>query len=610
MYMHNSCSFNTKIHCLALVLLLLVSITCAQRIERRPEDIEVLFRNFVIEYIKLRPETGASIGLPAAWGIEVRNNELDDVSDAGVQKVYDLYRKHQNWLTQYDPDKLSPSQHIASDVLKWFLENELRGERFRYHNYMINPMFGFHNRFVTLMTEHHRIEDQQDADYYVERLSKVNTKIDQILEQLQIRQNKGIIPPIYIIEAYQGILQDFIRVQYAGNIIFTSFKERVEKITALDNGTKQRLHRKVIEALEQSIYPSYARLIDHLETLKSNANGDAGVCRLPQGAEYYEHRLHEHTTTTMTPEQVHNLGLQEVKRIQAELTVQFRKLGISGGDEFTGWIDKYMELTGNKTDPRFFFPASEQGKLLTLMTYQAIINTMQMLLPEMFSMMPNTTVKVKRVPDYKEAIIGTYYQPPKLDGSEGGIFYANLANQHNKPGMKALAYHEAIPGHHFQIALEQEQTDARLFKALFLFTGYVEGWALYAERLAKEYGCYDDTYSLIGYLRSELFRALRLVIDTGIHYKKWRRDQAYHYLLDNLGWSSYAQIDRYIVWPGQACAYKVGELKILQLRERTKGVLGDKFDIKEFHKVVLQHGSVPLDVLERLVDEYIESSKT
>lgn len=608
--MHNSCSFNTKIHCLSLVLLLIVSITCAQRIERRPQDIEVLFRNFVIEYIELRPETGASIGLPETWGIEVRNNELDDVSDAGVQKVYDLYRKYQNWLTQYDPKKLSSSQRIASDVLKWFLENELRGERFRYHNYMINPMFGFHNRFVTLMTEHHRIEDQQNADDYVDRLSEVNTKIGQILEQLQIRQNKGIMPPIYIIEAYQEVLQDFVRTQYADNILFSSLKERVDNVPTLNNGARQRIYRKALRALDESIYPSYVRLIDYLEALKSSAKSDAGVCRLPQGAEYYEHCLHEHTTTTMTPEQVHNLGLQEVKRIQTELIVQFRKLGISGGDEFTTWIEKYMELAGNKTDPRFFFPGTEQGKLLTLMTYQAIIDTMQMKLPEMFSMMPNATVRVKRVPDYKETTMGTYYQPPKLDGSEGGIFYANLSYQHNKPGMKALAYHEAIPGHHFQIALEQEQTDARLFKALFLFTGYVEGWALYAERLAKEYGCYDDTYSLIGYHRSELFRALRLVIDTGIHYKKWSRDQAYNYLLDNLGWSSYAQIDRYIVWPGQACAYKVGELKILQLRERAQEILGDKFDIKEFHNVVLQHGSVPLDVLERLVDEYIESSKT
>ncbi len=607
--MHGSCSFYTKICWGVVALLLVVPSTCAQPLERRPQDIEVLFRNFVIEYIELRPETGASIGLPPAWGIRVKNNELDDVSDAGTQKVYDLYRKYLDWLIQYDPEQLSLSQQTASHIFRWFLENELRGEEFRYHYYLINPMLGFHNSFVTLMTENHRLESQQDIDDYIERLSRLPKKVDGILEQLEIKKDKGIMPPVYIIESYRQTLNTFIQHPYTENIIFTSFKDRIENIRGLDDKAKQQARRKVVAALRESVYPSYERVIAHLDGLESFANGDAGVCWLPQGAEYYAHCLREHTTTTMTPEQIHNLGLQEVERIQSELIAQFRKLGISGGNNFREWMGKYMYLTSDNADTRFYFPAGEQGDLLTVATYQAIIDTMQMKLPEMFSLMPSATVKVIRVPHYKEQTIGTYYRPPKLDGSESGIFYVNLSYQHKKPEMKALAYHEAIPGHHFQIALEQEQTDARLFKTLFFFTGYVEGWALYAERLAKEYGCYGDTYSLIGYLRSELFRALRLVIDTGIHSKKWSRDKAYRYLLDNLGWSSYSQIDRYIVWPGQACAYKIGELKILELREHAKKMLGDKFDIKEFHKVVLQHGSVPLDILEQIVDEYIESTR-
>jgi len=347
-----------------------------------------------------------------------------------------------------------------------------------------------------------------------------------------------------------------------------------------------------------------------LEDLKDKTNGDAGVCRLPQGVEYYQFCLSEHTTTTMTPEQVHNLGRDEVKRIKGEIREQFKRLGISGSNSFTGLMAQYVQLTGNKFDRRFFFSLTSEGKKQTLEAYQAIIDTMEMRLPEMFSKIPRASVTVKRVPEYKEEVISSYYQPPKLDGSEGGIFYANLSYQHSIPGMKALAYHEAIPGHHFQIALEQELPDVRLFKALFSFTGYVEGWALYAENLAQEYGLYNNTYSLIEYLRSELFRAARLVVDTGIHSMNWTRDRAYRYMLNNVGWSSYAQIDRYIVWPGQACAYKIGELKILELRERARRALGDGFDIKEFHTVVLKHGSVPLDVLEQLVDDYIESAKT
>jgi uncharacterized protein (DUF885 family) len=265
-----------------------------------------------------------------------------------------------------------------------------------------------------------------------------------------------------------------------------------------------------------------------------------------------------------------------------------------------------MTSTSNTENERYFFRATEEGRIQTLLAYQTIIDSMQNRLPLMFSRIPRTKVHVMRVPDYKEQTVGTYYQPPKLDGSEEGIFYANLSYQHRKSDMKALAYHEAVPGHHLQIALEQEQSEARIFKTLFFFTGYVEGWALYAEKLAEEKGFYDNTHSLIGYLRSELFRALRLVIDTGIHHKRWTREQAYTYLLDNLGWSDYSQIDRYIVWPGQACAYKVGELKILQLREHAKEILGDRFDIKEFHEAVLHYGSVPLDVLEQLVNDYIQ----
>jgi uncharacterized protein (DUF885 family) len=227
----------------------------------------------------------------------------------------------------------------------------------------------------------------------------------------------------------------------------------------------------------------------------------------------------------------------------------------------------------------------------------------------MFSTLPKAIVRVERVPEFKEATAGTYYQQPRLDGSGGGIFYANLGYRHSKPGMKALTYHEAIPGHHLQIALEQESGDARLFKSLFFFTGYVEGWALYAERLALENGFYTDIHSRIGYLRSELFRAVRLVLDTGIHWKRWSRDQAAAYMQEHCLWSAEGELDRYIVWPGQACAYKIGELTIIRLREAARTELGKDFDIREFHHEILRYGSMPLDQLEELVEDYIDSKK-
>ncbi|MDH4210895.1 MAG: DUF885 domain-containing protein [candidate division WOR-3 bacterium] len=596
---------STKVR-FALLITTINFAVCTQA-QQRPQNIEELFRNFFNEYVQLRPETGTSIGIPPEWDIVVRNDALDDESEYGIQKIYDLYRKYHSWVSEYDQERLSSSQRIAASVLKWFLENELEGERFSNHTYTINPLFGLHGTFVTMMTEHHRISSVADAQDYIQRLRKIEMKVGQLLERMKIQEEKRIIPPSYIVGNYLQLLNEFISVSCEQNLLYTSFYSRIVGIEGITNGTKRNLCMQAANALEDNVYPAYKRMIEQVEILLQKADQNAGVWKLPDGDEYYRYCLRNHTTTNMTPEQVHNLGLEEVERIQKELKRQFRKLGITGNGEFSDLLGQYMQISGNTADEKYFFPSTEEGKIQTILSYQAIIDSIKNKLPLMFSVIPRTTVNVARVPEYKVQVIGTYYQQPKLDGSEGGIFYANLSYQHQKSGMKALTYHEAIPGHHLQIALEQEHSEARVFKTLFFFTGYVEGWALYAEKLAGEYGFYGDTESLIGYLRSELFRALRLVIDTGIHYKKWTRERAYEYLLSNLGWGSYSEIDRYIVWPGQACAYKIGELKLLELRARAKSRLGDEFDIRKFHDVVLRHGSVPLAVLDSLVEEYIKS---
>lgn len=593
----------------ATITLLIVTFnlaTCAQP-QRKPQDIEELFRNFFIEYVQLRPETGTSIGIPAEWGIAVRNDALDDESENGVQKLYDLYRKYRGWLTEYDQDGLSHSQRIAATVLQWFLDNELAGERFYNHAYTITPLYGLHGTFVSTMTDHHRISTVADAQDYTKRLVKFEMKVAQVIERMKEQQERRIIPPAYVVENYLQSLNEFVSVPCEQNVLYTSFDSRITKIDGISNDIRRNICTEAVNALRDNVYPAYKRMIEQVTIMLGKADQDAGVWKLPDGDEYYAYCLRNHTTTNMSPEQIHNLGLKEVERIENELKQQFKKMGITDNGDFSDLLAQYMQIAGNKGDERYFFPPTEEGKMQTLLSYQVIIDNMRSQLPLMFSVVPQAAVNAARVPEYKEKLIGTYYQQPKLDGSEGGIFYANLSYQHEKPSMKALTYHEAIPGHHLQMALEQEHSEARLFKALFFFTGYVEGWALYAEKLAGEYGFYGDSESLIGYLRSELFRALRLVIDTGIHYKKWTREMAYEYLQSNLGWTSYWEIDRYIVWPGQACAYKVGELKLLELRARMKKRLGDEFDIKEFHDIVLRHGSVPLDVLESLVEEFIES---
>lgn len=575
-----------------------------------PNDIEQVFDGFFREYIELSPETGTKLGIPQELKIEVRNDLLDDVSDAGQDKVYQMFRKYFDLLSRYDRNTLIASQQINYDVLTWYLDDRLREEQFRNHEYLINPMFGFHNQLTTLLTEHQRIETLEDADNYISRLEKYEDKVAQLLEQLAMRAQKGIMPAIYIIETFQQELDDFVKVPCEENILFTSFRDRVRTLKMLDDKSREELLQRALQAIENSVYPAYSRMSAYVSSIKERADRDAGVWKLPNGDAYYRYCLRHHTTTDLTPEDIHNLGLQEVSRIQDELKQQFATLGISGSRDYGDLLAEYLKIVGDRNDERFFYPATETGRRQTLRDYQAIIDDMSQRLPDMFSLIPKASVSVKRVPAFKEKTMSAYYEPPKLDCSSGGVFYANLSYQHRKSGMKTLTYHEAIPGHHFQFALERESPDSRLFKSLFFFTGYVEGWALYAEKLAKEYGFYTDIYSLIGYLQSELFRAARLVVDTGIHSKKWTREQAYQYMLENLGWGSFGELDRYIVWPGQACAYKVGELKIVELRERAREELGDRFDIKDFHTVVLKHGSVPLEVLEQLVQEYIATTKT
>lgn len=593
------------------VMLLLLSLGAApgQPMGRPAADIEQIFRDFFVEYVTLRPEAGTAIGLPETYRIHVDNSALDDESDAGIDEVCRLFGKYHNLLAGCGQDDLSPSQRVAAELLMWFLENEIRGDKFRDNVYVINPMLGFHYSFTTLMTEHHRIESEADARDYIERLRGVKQKAAQLARRMERQRTKGIIPPLCIVENCRQLFISFIAMEHTANPLYTSFANRLDNVPKITARTRQKLCDEVAAALKTDVYPAYRLMIEHLDVAHQAADDRAGVWKLPDGDEYYRHCLRTHTTTDLTPEEIHELGLAEVARIQARLMEEFRNLGIPASDDFATMLQAYNELTGDRNDERFFFGAGEKGRTETLEAYQAAIEAMEELLPRLFSRIPRARVRAVAVPGFKEQMIGTYYQPPKLSGREPGIFYVNLSYRHAKAGVRTLAYHEAIPGHHLQMALEQESPESRLFKTIFFFTGYVEGWALYAEKLAGEYGMYDDALSRIGYLRSELFRAARLVVDTGIHHRRWTREQAYYYFLDNLGWAAYDEIDRYILWPGQACAYKIGELKILELREKARAALGDRFDIRAFHDAVLQYGSVPLALLERMVDEHVAAAR-
>jgi uncharacterized protein (DUF885 family) len=391
------------------------------------------------------------------------------------------------------------------------------------------------------------------------------------------------------------------------NILFTSFQQRVKKLSDLNEDEKKDLYKSAQREITNTVYPSYKKLIQYFEQLESKATTDDGVWKLPDGDAFYAYMLQSHTTTKMNPDEVHRLGLQEVSRIQNEMRTILDGLGLTGKT-----IAQHMEDLRN--DPKFQFANTDDGRKQCLAEYQQIIDEIDKGINKVFDVRPAIGVKAQRIPEFKEVTSsGGYYEPPSLDGARKGAFFANLRDMKEVPrwSMRTLAYHEAIPGHHFQIAVQQELKNVPTFRKIIPFTSYIEGWALYAERLAWEEGYEKDPYSDLGRLQDELLRSTRLVCDTGIHAKHWTREQAIQYMKDNTGLGELeitAEVERYIVSPGQACAYKVGQLKILQLREMAKQKLGSKFNIKQFHNVVLQNGAMPLEILEQQVNNYIKSS--
>ena len=373
----------------------------------------------------------------------------------------------------------------------------------------------------------------------------------------------------------------------------------------LPEDEQKRIALEAREAIETTAYPAYTRLIDFFEELDEEVEGNYGAWSLPDGEEYYRLALRLFTTTDYTPEFIHQMGLAEIDRIQAEILAILESEGWDVSSGFTAAIEEMSE------NPMFYYSDSGEGRDQILADYQAMIDEVSEGLEPYFDVVPEAAVEVERVPEFKEKTSpGAYYNPPAMDGSRPGVFYANLYDIKATPkySMRTLAYHEAVPGHHFQLAIQQQQEDLPFFRRLVPFTAYTEGWALYAERLAWELGFQQDPYNNIGRLQAELFRAVRLVVDTGIHAMRWSREEAIDYMLANTGMPEsdvVAEIERYIIMPGQATAYKVGMNKILELRELAQTELGDRFDIRDFHNVVLTNGSMPLDILEELVQQYI-----
>jgi uncharacterized protein (DUF885 family) len=394
--------------------------------------------------------------------------------------------------------------------------------------------------------------------------------------------------------------------------LYTNFTEKVDVIEGVSAVKKSAYAQQVADKIKTSVFRAYQELIDYNEILYTKANTDDGVWKLPNGDAYYRYLLKTYTTTDLSPEDVYQLGLKEVDRIEKEMWTILKNEGYK---DTTKTIEEMIQ--GLSKEERFLFPENDRGREMLLAEYQGILDEADKAMSLAFNIRPKASLTVERVPKFKEINSAKgYCSPPAMDGSKGGVFWVNLrkVSEHPKYSMKTLAYHEGIPGHHFQLGIAMELKGLSVFRTLGLFTAYVEGWALYTEQLAYELGFYkNDPFGNLGRLQEEMFRACRLVVDAGIHYKKWTREEAIKYMMNHTGMNEsevVTEVERYIVMPGQACAYKIGMMKILELREKAKQALGPKFDLREFHQVVLVNGAVPLDVLAENVENYIRTKQS
>ncbi|WP_444912364.1 DUF885 domain-containing protein [Microbulbifer sp. PAAF003] len=594
---------------LFFVGVLAVSAFAINAVYFKPWSIDVFFERVFIKIGSSSPEILSQIRILEQFGIDGHNAHLDDLSEEEQLRVIEMMKSELAVLRSYDRESLEGQQAISYDVLEHLLSIKAEVERWRHHDYPLNQMSGEQNRLPEFLAEVHQINNVKEADYYLSRLGEVGRKFDQLLDGLKIREEKDILPPRFVVDSVLEEMQGFIAAPVKENILYTSLLERLNKIEKLDKQERERILSQAELLIGTEVYAAYQGLIDYFSTLRLKVGENNGVWALPDGDAYYAYQVRNFTSTDIAPEKLHRIGLVEVARIETEMNEIFSSVGRTSGT-----ISERFSALNN--DPQFLYEDSDLGREKIIADYQVMIDEIDAGLGDYFDLKPKMGVEVRRVPEFKEqGSAGAYYNPPAMDGSRPGVFYANLRDVHEtkKFGMRTLAYHEAVPGHHFQLAIAQELKGVPTFRKMGLFNAYSEGWALYSEKLAKEAGFQENPYDDLGRLQAEMFRAVRLVVDTGMHYKRWSREQAIEYMLEKTGMTESevtTEIERYMVWPGQALAYKTGMLKILELRERAKEALGSQFDIRQFHNVVLTNGALPLAVLEQQVDQWIATNKS
>ena len=516
---------------------------------------------------------------------------------------------HLSMLQSYDPSKLSDIQKVTQKIAVFDTENNINEfKNFRYHSYPFNQIGGNHLGLVEFMTDTHPVRDYREASDYIKRVEKFDDSLGEDLIWLEEQKKLGIFAPKYVFDHVIAQLNDLIAYEDSDNPLMQVFIRKVDALE-IDQAKSDELKAALSSVIASEVKAGFQSILDFFEANYEYANKDHGVWSLPNGDAYYAARLRSYTTTDYTAEEIHQIGLSEVDRIGARMKEIFVELGYDVNKPVGEMMNDLNE------NPDFLYADTPDRKEIVVADYNQMVKEAEEDVRPYFARFPKSPVEVRAIPEYSEqTAAGGYYQAPALDGSRPGVFYANLYDIKQTPtfGMRTLTFHEAVPGHHFQIALNQENEDLTMYRKMgYRTSAFTEGWALYSEQLAVEVGMTKNLYDELGVLQSEMFRANRLVVDTGMHFKRWTREEAMAYMKKTTGMSDTevrVEIERYIVWPGQATSYKMGMLKILELRKKAKDALGKKFDIREFHTVVLDQGIVPLFILEDIIDEWIATS--
>ena len=569
-----------------------------------------LAKNLIVDFSDT-PEGLTYIGLVDRFNwITNHLSELSIVDLEDISQELIRAKERKAVLLSYKSSELSDEQEITRKIALFDLENEInQGENFPFHSYPINQIGGQHLNLVEFMTDIHPLRSISEANYYIDRLNLFDDFFKAGTEVLEEQRKAGIFPPEFVFHHVIRQLKEFLDYSFDENPLYSVFVRKLEDLEMNDE-IKEDLKEKVRLAITKSVNPGFNQLLDFMEQTLPRANVHHGVWSLPNGDDFYALRLNVYTTTDYTAEDIHRIGLAEVERISKRMKIILKELGYSKVEAVGDLMNQLNE------DPKFLYADTTDRKEKVVADYTKIVAETEEAMKNYFYSLPEAKVEVRAVPEYSEENqAGGYYMSPSLDGSRPGVFYANLYDIKQTPtySMRTLAFHEAIPGHHLQNALSLENDNLSLYRKFGYYTSaFGEGWALYAEKLAVESGLAKNLYDELGVLQSELFRAVRLVVDTGIHYKRWTREEAIAYMKSITGMSDtevVTEIERYIVWPGQACSYKVGMLKILELREKAKKELDENFDIKAFHSAILDHGEPPLFIVEEFVQKMITKLK-